>query len=55
MVMFLKPWKFLFGNGKNKKTRMNTCTTKLLATRSTRVIKKTTQLCHIVENRLLAR
>ncbi len=52
---FLKPWKLLFGNGKNKKTRMNTCTTKLLATRSTRVIKKTTQLCHIIEDRLLAR
>jgi hypothetical protein len=40
--MLLKPWKFLFGSGKKKKRkrRRNFCTTKLLATRSTRGCKK---------------
>jgi hypothetical protein len=47
MVMLLKPWKFLFGNGKKKKTRRSFRTTKLPATRSTRVVEKATELCHI--------
>jgi hypothetical protein len=70
MVTLLKPYKFLFNNGKNKKRRKSYCTTKLPTTRLTRVIekttklpttrltrviKKTTKLRHIVENRLLAR
>jgi len=57
VAMLLNPWKPLFGSGKKKKTwkRKSSCTTKLPATRSTRVGKKTTKLCHIIESRLLAR
>jgi hypothetical protein len=53
MVTLLKPYKFLFNNGKNKKRRKSYCTTKLPTTRLTRVIEKTTKLHHIAENRLL--
>jgi len=46
----------MFGSGKKKKTRTKSyCTTKLFATRSTRVVEKVVELCHIVENRLLAK
>ncbi len=55
VAMLLKPWKFLFGNGKNKKRRRSYCTTKLIATKSTRVVKKTVELCHTYENKHLAK
>jgi hypothetical protein len=46
----------LFGNGKKKKTRRRrSCTTKLLVTKSTRVIEKIVELCHTTKNRLLAK
>jgi hypothetical protein len=46
----------MFGIGKNKKMkRKSSCTTKLFATRSTKVIEKVIELCHIVENRLLVK
>jgi hypothetical protein len=57
MATLLNPWKPLFGSGKKKKTRKrkSSCTTKLPTTKSTRVGKKTTKLCHTTESRLLAR
>jgi hypothetical protein len=55
MVTLLNPWKPLFGSGKKKKTRKSSCTTKLPTTKSTRVGKKKTKLCHTIESRLLAR
>lgn len=46
----------MFRNGKKKKTRRkSSCTTKLLVTKSTKVIEKTTELCHTIENRLLTK
>ncbi len=56
MVRLLKPWKLLFNNGRKKKTRRRSfCATKLLATKSTRVVEKTIELCHIIENKLLVK
>jgi hypothetical protein len=55
--MLLKPWKLLFGNGKKKKTKRKRsfCATKLLAIRSTKVVEKIVELCHIAKSRLLVR
>jgi hypothetical protein len=51
----LKPWKFLFGNGKKKRRRRSSCTTKMPTTKSTRVVKKIVQLCHTTKSKHLTK
>jgi hypothetical protein len=55
VATLLKPWKFLFNNGKKKmKRKKNFCTIKLLVTRA-KVVEKVAELCHAIENKLLVR
>ncbi len=53
--MVLKPWKLLISSGGKKKTkrRKKNCATKLLATRSTKVVEKIVMFCHIAKSKLL--